>query len=569
MEPKLLIIGGVAGGATAAARARRLNEHAQIVLFERGEYISFANCGLPYYIGGVITRRDNLLVTTVKDFTARYNIDIRIFSEVIRIDRANRRVEVKNHQTGETYFESYDKVILAPGAEPVRPPIPGVDLPHIFSLRNIPDTDRIADYVDAHKPESVVIIGAGFISLEMTENLVKKGCTVTIIEMLDQVMNVLDYDMASMVQKQLEAKHVVCKLGTTVKAFAPAGDGRGRILVRTDKDEDLAADLVLMTVGVRPENRIAKDAGLEIGRTGGIKVDSTMRTSDPDIFAVGDAAEIIDLVTGAPTLVALAGPANKQGRTAADNVMGRHSVFKGAFGTSIAKVFELSVATTGASEKRLTALGIPYIASYTHPASHATYYPGSHVMTIKLIFSPTDGKVLGAQIIGMAGVDKRIDVIATAMKGNMTVYDLEELELAYAPPYSSAKDPVNIAGFAAGNILKGDVEQIVWNQLPDVDPKKETLLDLRFQPELHHDGVIPGALHIPLPDLRKRLPELDKNRHYVTFCAAGLRSYIGYRILLQNGFKVRSLGGGYRVYSTVKERIAEMSEEDRRMEVMP
>jgi NADPH-dependent 2,4-dienoyl-CoA reductase/sulfur reductase-like enzyme/rhodanese-related sulfurtransferase len=566
MEPKLLIIGGVAGGATAAARARRLNEHAHIILFERGEYISFANCGLPYYIGGVITRRDNLLVTTVKDFTARYNIDIRIFSEVITIDRAAKQVEVKNHQTGETYFETYDRIILAPGAEPVRPPIPGINLPHIFSLRNIPDTDRIADYVDAHKPQSVVIVGAGFISLEMTENLVKKGCKVTIIEMLDQVMNVLDYDMASIVQKLLEAKGVVCKLGTTVKAFTA---GNGGILVETNQSESIPADLVLMTVGVRPENKLARDAALEIGKTGGIKVDETMRTSDPDIFAVGDAAEIIDLVTGAPALVALAGPANKQGRIAADNAMGRHSVFKGALGTSIAKVFEFSVATTGASEKRLRSLGIPYVASYTHPASHATYYPGSHVMTIKLILSPVDGKVLGAQIVGAAGVDKRIDVIATALRAKMTVYDLEELELAYAPPYSSAKDPVNIAGFAAANILRGDVEQIVWNQLPDIDPTEETLLDLRFQPELRSDGVIPGAVHIPLPELRTRLGELDKNRRYVTFCAAGLRSYIGYRILMQNGFKVRSLGGGYRVYSGVKDRIAEMSGDSRQKEVKP
>jgi len=558
LETKLLIIGGVAGGATAAARARRLNERATIVVFERGEYISFANCGLPYYIGGVITKRENLLVTTIKDFAARYNVDVRIFSEVTRIDREMKQVEVRNHHTGQVYLESYDKMILAPGAEPVRPPIPGIDLPNIFSLRNIPDTDRIADYVEGQKPESMVIVGAGFISLEMAENLVKKGCKVTIIEMLDQVMNVLDYEMAAIVQKHLEEKGVVCMVGTTVKAFAGKGS---RIIVTTDKGGELEADMVLMTIGVRPENRLAKEAGLEIGQTGGVKVGASMRTSDPDIFAVGDAAEVKDIVTGLPVVIALAGPANKQGRIAADNAMGRSSIFKGAFGTSIAKVFDLSVASTGASEKRLIARGIPYLVSHIHPSSHATYYPGARVMTMKLIFSPGDGKILGAQIVGMAGVDKRIDVLATALKAGMTVYDLEELELAYAPPYSSAKDPVNIAGFAAANILKGDVEQIVWNQLGQVDPAAEVLLDLRNAPELRHDGRIAGAIHIPLPELRDRLGELDRNKRYVPFCVAGLRSYIGHRILVQNGFQSRSLAGGYRLYSQVKERVEEMKKE--------
>ena len=558
METKLLIIGGVAGGATAAARARRLNERARIIVFERGEYISFANCGLPYYIGGVIKKRENLLVTTINDFTERYNVDVRIFSEVIRIDREAKRVEVKNSQTGDTYLESYDKIILAPGAEPVRPPIPGIDLPNIFSLRNIPDTDRIAGYVDEWKPKSVVIVGAGFISLEMADNLVEKGCKVTIIEMLDQVMNVLDYEMAAIVQRHLEDKGVVCLLSTTAKAFTGKGS---KTIVATDKGGDLAADMVLMTIGVRPETSLAREASLEIGQTGGIKVDASMRTSDPDIFVVGDAAEIKDIVTGAPALVALAGPANKQARIAADNVMGRSSVFNGALGTSIAKVFDLSVATTGASEKRLLARGIPYLVSHIHPASHASYYPGSRTMTMKLIFSPTDGKIFGAQIVGMAGVDKRIDVLATALKAGMTVYDLEELELAYAPPYSSAKDPVNMAGFAAANILKGDVEQIVWNQLAELDPETEVLVDLRNAPELRLDGVIPGALHIPLPELRGRLGELDRNKRYVTFCVAGLRSYIGHRILVQNGFQSRNLAGGYGVYRNVRERIAEMKEE--------
>jgi NADPH-dependent 2,4-dienoyl-CoA reductase/sulfur reductase-like enzyme/rhodanese-related sulfurtransferase len=552
VEIKLLIIGGVAGGATAAARARRLNEAARIVLFERGEHISFANCGLPYYIGGVIPKREQLLVTTLRDFVDRYNIDIRIFSEVTRIDRSEREVEVKNLRSGETYRESYDKIILAPGAAPIRPPIPGIELPNIFSLRDIPDSDAIAGYIDARKPESALIVGAGFISLEMAENLVRRGCKVTIIEMLDQVMNVLDYEMASMVQEELERKGVICKLGCTATRFSKEGD---RIVVSTDTAGNMTADIVLVTVGVRPENRLAKEAGLEIGQTGGIRVDSSMRTSDPDIFAVGDAAEVKDLVTGAPVVVALAGPANKQGRIAADNAMGRSSVFKGSLGTSIAKVFDLSVAATGASEKRLLRYGIPYLTGYTHPASHASYYPGAQVMTIKLIFSPGDGLILGAQIVGPAGVDKRIDVLATAIKAGMTVYDLEELELAYAPPYSSAKDPINIAGYAAANILKGDVEQIVWNELPDLCDKDDVLLDVRNAGELKSEGTMPGAVHIPLPQLRKKLSELDKRKRYVPFCAAGLRSYICHRMLVQHGFRSKSLAGGYRLLKGVRKKI--------------
>ena len=552
MDTKLLIIGGVAGGATAAARARRLNEHAHIVLFERGEHISFANCGLPYYIGGVIPKREQLLVTTINDFTERYNIDVRIFSEVTKIDRAHKEVEVRNIRTGETYRESYDRIILAPGAEPIRPPVPGIDLPHIFSLRNIPDADGIADYVDKEKPESVVIVGGGFISLEMAENLVKRGCKVTIVEMLDQVMGVLDFEMAAMVQKHLEEKGVVCMLGSTVTSFK---EKAGRITVSTNKGGEIDADVVLMTVGVRPENRLAKEAGLDIGTTGATKVDASLRTSDPDIFAVGDAAEVKDLVTGASVIVALAGPANKEGRIAADNAMGRTSVFKGTLGTSIAKVFDLAVAATGASEKRLTQHHIPYLVSYTHPGSHAAYYPGAQIMTIKLLFSPADGKLLGAQIVGREGVDKRIDVLATAMKAGMTVYDLEELELAYAPPYSSAKDPVNIAGFAAANVLKGDVEQIVWNDLPGLDCDNNILIDLRNPGELAADGTMPGALHIPLPQIRKRLAELDKSKCYIPFCAAGLRSYIGHRVLKQHGFQSRSIAGGFRLLKGVGHKV--------------
>jgi len=549
---KLLIIGGVAGGATAAARARRLDEHAHIVLFERGEYISFANCGLPYYVGGIIPKRSDLLVTTPGALAERYNVDIRIFSEVTRIDRARKEVEVKNLRTGEVYRESYDRIILAPGAEPLKPPIPGIDLPRIFSLRNIPDSDRIAAVLAGQGRKSALIVGAGFISLEMTENLVRKGCSVTIVEMLDQVMGNLDYEMAAVIEEHLAEKGVVCKLGCTVTAFR---EKEGRILVSTDAAGELEADMVLVTVGVRPENRLAGEAGLEIGPSGGIRVDDTMRTSDPDIFAVGDAVEVKDAVTGSYGIVALAGPASKQGRIAADNAMGRTSVYRGGLGTFIAKVFDLSAAATGASEKRLRAHGIPCLVSYTHPWSHASYYPGAENMAIKLIFSPQDGRVLGAQIVGMDGVDKRIDVLACALKAGMTVYDLEELELAYAPPYSSAKDPVNIAGYAAANILKGDVEQIVWSELADLDPEKDVLIDLRNPPELPREGTIPGSLHIPLPELRSRLPELDRDKRYVPFCAAGLRSYIAHRVLVQHGFRSRSLAGGFRTFKGVKGRI--------------
>ncbi len=549
---KLLIVGGVAGGATAAARARRLDEHAEIILFERGEYISFANCGLPYYIGGVIPKRSDLLVTTAAALTERYNIDIRTFSEVLRIDRTAKEVEVKDHRTGETYRESYERIILAPGAEPFKPPAPGIDLPHIFSLRNIPDTDRIAAALSEEGPKSVVIVGAGFISLEMAENLVLRGCSVTIVEMLDQVLGNVDYEIAAMIEQHLLEKGVVCKLGCTVASFR---EEDGRILVSTDKAGDLEADMVLVAVGVRPENRLAREAGLEIGPSGGIRVDETLRTSDPDIFAVGDAVEVKDLATGAYGTVALAGPANKQGRIAADNAMGRSSVYKGGLGAFIAKVFDLAVAAAGASEKRLQRAGIPYLVSYTHPGSHAAYYPGAAALAIKLVFSPSDGCILGAQIVGKEGVDKRIDVLACAMHGGMTVYDLEELDLAYAPPYSSAKDPVNIAGYAAANILKGDVEQILWSDLPGLDPEKDVVLDLRNPPELLKEGAIPGALHIPLPQLRKRLAELDREKRYVPFCAAGLRSYIGYRVLVQNGFRAKSLAGGFTTFKGFRKKI--------------
>jgi len=553
---KLLIIGGVAGGATAAARARRLDEHAEIIVFERGEHISFANCGLPYYIGRVIKDRDALLVTTKDAFSQRYKIEIRNFSEVIAIDRSRKMVEIKDLKKGETYEESYDKIILSPGAKPLRPPIEGIGLDNIFNLKDIPDSDLIKSHLDKKNPRSAVIVGGGFIGLEMAENLHLRGVKTTIIEMLDQVMAPLDFEMAAHVLAHLKEKGVSCVLGTGVTSFS---ERDSHLMVTTSDGKHYESDLVILSIGIRPENRLAREAGLEIGNRGGIKVDASMKTSDPDIFAVGDAVEVKDFITGQPTMTALAGPANKQGRIAADNALGRKSLFKGTLGTAVVKVFELTVASTGANEKTLTSQNIPHVVSYTHSGSHASYYPGAETMAIKLIFSPGHGKILGAQIVGKGGVDKRIDVIATAIRGGMTVYDLEELELAYAPPYSSAKDPVNVAGFVAANILKGDMDHIQWGELPDLDREANIMIDLRDKKELETSGVIEGARHVPLDELRNHLSELDREKHYIPFCAAGLRAYLGHRILVQHGLKSRNLSGGYITYLGGKERIMKPS----------
>ncbi len=549
MGVKLVIVGGVAGGATAGARARRVSEDAEIVIFERGEYISFANCGLPYYIGNVIQKRDDLLLATPQEFKERYNIDVRIFSEVVDIDAREKTVRIKNVHTGEMITERYDKLILSPGAEPIKPPLDGVDLKNIFHLRNIPDSDRIKTLVDEKNPRHAVVVGGGFIGLEMAENLVVRGVKTTIIEMLDQVMPPLDWEMAAIVHGHLKEKNVELELENGVKAFSKAGD---RIVVNTQKGRQIETDMVLLSVGIRPENKLAKQAGLKIGTTGGIRVDSTMKTSDPHIYAVGDAVEVKDLVTDFSTLTALAGPANKQARIAADNALGRKSIFAGTIGTSVVKVFDMVVASTGANEKFLKKHDIPYLVSYTHSGSHAGYYPGATSTSIKLIFSPAKGKVLGAQIVGKKGVDKRIDIFATAIRAKMTVFDLEELELAYAPPYSSAKDPVNIAGFVAANILKGDMEIFHWNEFSDLMSQGAVLLDLRTKYELKYAGKIDGALHIPIDELRDRLSELDRDKQYLPFCAVGYRGYLGHRILVQNGFKSKNLSGGFVTYKAAK-----------------
>jgi len=545
MPVKLLVIGGVAGGATAAARARRLDEKAEIILFERGEHISFANCGLPYFIGHVIKKRDALFVTTSKDFSVRYNVDVRTFNEVRNIDVKNKTVEVIDLQTRTTYTETYDKIILSPGAEPLRPPIEGIEGANIFNLRNIPDTDRIKAFVDQSKPKSAVIVGGGFIGLEMAENLVHRGMATTVIEMMDQVMAPLDYEMAAIVHSHLRQKGVVCELGNGVKSFSKKKD---KIIVSTEKGVDITCDLVILSIGIRPESILAKKAGLEMNDRGGIKVDEFMRTSDPNIYAVGDAVEIKSLITSEPTMTALAGPANKQGRIAADNVFGRGTEFKGAMGTAVVKVFDLTVASTGANERLLQNENILYLTSFTQSNSHASYYPGAQSINIKLLFSPDTGKILGAQMIGKEGVDKRIDVIATAIKGSMTVYDLEELELAYAPPYSSAKDPVNIAGFVAANILKKDMQIIHWDELEKVKDDNSVIIDLRTAIEIKIEGTIEDSIHIPIDNLRNKLGELDKTKEYYLFCAVGFRGYLGHRILEQHGFRSKNISGGYDIY---------------------
>jgi NADPH-dependent 2,4-dienoyl-CoA reductase/sulfur reductase-like enzyme/rhodanese-related sulfurtransferase len=552
MTTKLLVIGGVAGGATAAARARRLNERAEIILFERGEHISFANCGLPYYIGGVIEDRANLLVTTSKAFMNRYNVDVRNNSEVLAIDRNEKTILIRDLNASEQYTESYDKMILAPGAEPVRPPIPGIDLDGVFHLRDIPDSDRIKGIIDSKSPKSAVVVGGGFIGLEMAENVILRGVNATIVEMGQQVMAPLDPEMAAIVHAHLKEQGVNLVLGKTVEAIKSIDGG---LSVTTSGGIEFECDLVISAIGVAPENKLAKEAGLELGARGHIRVDATMSTSDPNIYAVGDAVEIKDFVTGFPTSVALAGPANKQGRIAADNAMGRRSLYTGSLGASIVKVFNLAVAGTGASEKTLVKNGIPYQVSYTHSGSHASYYPGASPMAIKLIFCPNSCRIIGAQIVGTDGVDKRIDIISTAIHGGMTVMDLEELEMAYAPPYSSAKDPINIAGFVASNILKGDMEIAHWHEYVGLLQNGAVLLDLRSKEEIETAGAIPGSLHIPINELRGALAQLDLNKQYIPYCAVGMRGYLAHRILIQNGFKSKNLSGGYRTFVGAEEEI--------------
>jgi NADPH-dependent 2,4-dienoyl-CoA reductase/sulfur reductase-like enzyme/peroxiredoxin family protein/rhodanese-related sulfurtransferase/TusA-related sulfurtransferase len=541
---KYLIVGGVAGGATTAARLRRNDEHAQIVLFEKGEHISYANCGLPYYLGGTITDRDKLFVQTPETFQATLNVDVRVNAEVIAIDRAAKTVTVKRHPQGTTYTETYDKLVLSPGAEPVRPPIVGIDTPGIFTLRNVADTDRIKAFVDTKKPKRAVVIGAGFIGLEMAENLHQRGVFVTIVEMAAQVMVMLDHEMAAEVHQHFKVKGVECYLGDGVQGLHPQGE---KISMKLSSGKELETDMVILSIGVRPDSALAGKAGIELGTTKGIKVNEYLQTSDPDIYAVGDAIEFPSPITGKPTITYLAGPANKQGRICADNlVFGNKSKYKGAIATAVAKVFDLTVASTGASEKLLKKEGIPFLSCVTHGSSHAGYYPGAMAMTLKLLFSP-EGKVLGAQGVGYEGVDKRIDMIAVLLGKDGTIDDLTEIEHAYAPPYSSAKDPVNVLGFMAQNILAGKTTPIRWDQVKELSAAGALFLDVRT-PDEFGIQTLPGAVNIPLPLLRARLGTLPKDKKIVAFCGVGLRSYMAERILKQAGFDAASLSGGYKTY---------------------
>jgi NADPH-dependent 2,4-dienoyl-CoA reductase/sulfur reductase-like enzyme/rhodanese-related sulfurtransferase len=521
---------------------RRQAEDAEIVVFERGPYVSFANCGLPYYVGNVIQEEKKLLVASAELFKARFNIEVRTENEVLSIDREHREIEVKRLLTGEVYREKYDALVLSPGATPIRPPLPGIDLPGIFVLRTIPDSRQIRSWIEEHKVEQAVIIGGGLVGLEMAENLTARGISVTVVEMLDQVLPPLDPEMAEPVQSHLAKNGVSVLVSDALAGFEPSSTGD--LVVNTKSGARLPADLVLLSIGVRPEIKLAKEAGLAIGERGGIRVDEQMRTSDPNIWAVGDAVETRNLVTGEWGVVPLAGPANRQGRVAADSLCGHDASFRGVQGTAVCGLFGLTVATTGANEKTLRRLGtIGYRKIYLHPGHHVGYYPGASPIHMKLLFA-NDGRILGAQAVGQEGVEKRMDVIAMAIQNGATVFDLEEAELCYAPQFGAAKDPVNMAGMIAGNVLRGDVSLAEWEALPSTEA---LVVDVR-QPEEFAAGHIAGAINLPLPELRNRLKELPRDREICLNCGVGQRSYYASRVLLQHGFAAKNLSGGFTTY---------------------
>ena len=541
---KVIIIGGVAGGATTAARIRRVDESAEIILLEKGKYISYANCGLPYYIGGVIEEREKLFVQTPEAFSTRFRVDVRTENEVIFIDRKRKTVTVRQ-SSEDTYEESYDKLLISTGASPVRPPLPGIDLSGIFTLRNVADTDKIKAYINNHAPRQAVVVGAGFIGLEMAENLHAQGAKVSIVEMGNQVMAPIDFSMASLVHQHLMDKGVNLYLEQAVASFER--DGKG-LKVNFKNGQSIAADIVILSIGVRPETNLARAAELTIGPAGGIAVNDYLQTSDESIYAIGDAIEYRHPITGKPWLNYLAGPANRQGRIAADNILGAKIAYEGSIGTSIAKVFDMTVASTGLPGKRLRVEGIDYMSSTIHPSSHAGYYPDAMPMSIKITFDKQTGRLYGGQIVGYDGVDKRIDELALVIKHEGTIYDLMKVEQAYAPPFSSAKDPVALAGYVAEDIITGKTNPVYWRELRDIEMENKFLLDVRTSDEFAL-GTLPGAVNIPLDELRDRLTELPKDRMIYTFCAVGLRGYLAYRILIQHGFeKVRNLSGGLKTY---------------------
>lgn len=564
---KIVIIGGVAGGASAAARARRLSEEAEIIMFERGEFVSFANCGLPYHIGGDIQDRSKLLLQTPDSFLARFNVDVRIFSEVCSINRADKCVTVKNLLDGSEYSESYDFLLLSPGAAPVVPPIPGLDNPLTHSLRNIPDMDGILKTIEMNKPEHATVVGGGFIGLEMMEAFHQRGIKTTLLELSDQVMTSLDREMAGFAHAEIRDKGIDLQLGVALESVEyiasqhvpslEAGEINesqhieGQLSLQLSNGNSLRTDILIMAIGVRPEIKLAAEAGLQIGSLGGIYTNEKLQTSDPAIYAVGDAIEEADFISGEPSLVPLAGPANRQGRMAADNMFGKEDSYQGTQGTAICKIFDLAVASTGKNEKSLKAEGTAYEKVYVHTASHASYYPGAELVSFKMLYCPYTGKILGAQAAGKDGVDKRIDIMAVAQRAGMTVDQLRHLELTYAPPYGSAKDVINQAAFVAQNIRVGDAKAIHFDEIDNLT-EDQLLLDVRTPGELRATGYIEGAINIPVDSLRHRMDELPQDKEIIIYCAVGLRGHVAYRQLVNNGYKARNLIGGYRTYIVAK-----------------
>ncbi len=542
---KIVIIGGVAGGASAAARARRLSEDAQIIMLERGPFVSFANCGLPYHIGGDIKDRDNLLLQTPDSFLARFNVDVRVMNEVISINRGEKTITIKNLVDNTEYQENYDFLLLSPGAGPIVPPIPGINNSLTFSLRNVPDMDRIIASIRDNKPQHATVVGGGFIGLEMMEAFHQLGIKTTLLELADQVMTPVDREMAGFVHKEIKDKGIDLRLGSALQEVIETETG---LTLSLSTGEVLDTNLLIMAIGVKPETKLANEAGLQLGELGGIYTNDQLQTSDPFIYAVGDAIEEKDFVTGNQTLVPLAGPANRQGRMAADNMLGRNESYQGTQGTAICKVFDLAIASTGKNEKTLKHEGISYEKVFVHTASHASYYPGAEIVSFKLLFSPETRKILGAQAVGKDGIDKRIDVMAVAQRAGMTVDQLEHLELTYAPPFGSAKDVINQAAFVANNLIKGDTKAIHFDEVEHLN-ENQILLDVRNPAELINVGYIKGAMNIPVDQLRQRLNELPKDKEIIIYCQVGLRGNVAYRQLVNNGFKARNLIGGYRTYS--------------------
>ena len=544
---KTVIIGGVAGGASAAARLRRLDEQAEIVVLERGDFVSFANCGLPYFIGGEITEQSALTLQTPQSFKARFHVDVRVRSEAVAIDPAAKEVRVRDLADGSEYRERYDALILSPGAAPLIPPLGDVESPRVFTLRNIPDTLAIQSFIKERAPRRAVVVGGGYIGVEMAENLMRAGLEVTVVELADHLIAPLDLDMAADVHAYAETKGLQLLLGRAVKHIADTGS---QLQIELDKGS-LTADMLLLSVGVRPDTALAADCGIDVNARGAIVVDAAMRTNLPDIYAVGDAVQVTDLVTGEPAFIPLAGPANKQGRIAADNICGLASSYRGTQGSAVLKLFDMTVATTGLSETAAQRAGLCYDKTYTYSASHAGYYPGGSSMSIKVLWEKGSLRLLGAQIVGFDGVDKRLDVLATALRLGAKVTDLAELELCYAPPFGSAKDPVNMVGFVAENIVTGKVKQFFWHDVADLPRDGSvTLLDVRTDTERAR-GHIDGFSHIPLDSLRQRLGELPAGKPVYVHCHSGLRSYIACRLLAGHGFTCYNLAGGWRLYEAV------------------